>query len=538
MADVPAPQDDQRRAFLYARQSVRRDAGIKTQRDDNRRVADRRGLIVIADEADNNVSGTKARGADTGYAKMLRAWQNDEFDVLVVMKLARLIRNSDRDLIDFLGKTNSAGRHMVVIVADIEYDLNDAGHRNIFRFQAMLAQYEVEEKEGRRAPVITAARGAGHPKAGTPPYGFRWVDATEVKQIARATGRDPMNIDRYEVVPDEAAVLREIADRLIRGESVASIRRDLASRGVTTHAGVPFGSTSLTRAVLLPATVALLPPILDAGEQDPRKVNPDECVAGHWKPILSMEQWLAVRGVLLDPARRTNGGSTARVHLLSGVASCGECFLPMKSGKSNHGQAIYRCISERHNARRADVIDDHVEGVVVARLTARDARRFLRRQDGLDVSQLRSQRAEWLRRKSEVQQACIDGSLRADQIAGPVREFDGHVERIDQILRAANASDPIAPLVDTDNVEKAWSALSINDKQAVLRALMIITIHPLGRGGRVRSEEDLRGSITITWRLPDGVDAESVDTVPLPNGDLVPELHARAQDDLAAAVHK
>lgn len=44
---------------------------------------------------------------------------------------------------------------------------------------------------------------------------------------------------RYEVVPEEAAVVREVFQRRIRGEACNSIARDLALRGVKTYTGRP-----------------------------------------------------------------------------------------------------------------------------------------------------------------------------------------------------------------------------------------------------------------------------------------------------------
>lgn len=45
--------------------------------------------------------------------------------------------------------------------------------------------------------------------------------------------------DRYEVVPEEAEIVREAFRRRIEGETCTSIARDLAERGVTTYVGKP-----------------------------------------------------------------------------------------------------------------------------------------------------------------------------------------------------------------------------------------------------------------------------------------------------------
>lgn len=95
------------RVAIYARQSVDEDQGIEQQIADGHEEAQRRAWPVVAEFPDNDTSGSTARGPKTYWHKMLRAFDADEFDVLVVTETSRLTRN----LTDVLDVTPPPARH-------------------------------------------------------------------------------------------------------------------------------------------------------------------------------------------------------------------------------------------------------------------------------------------------------------------------------------------------------------------------------------------------------------------------------------------
>ena len=64
-------------------------------------------------------------------------------------------------------------------------------------------------------------------------------------------------------------------------------------------------------------------------------------------------------------------------------------------------------------------------------------------------------------------------------------------------MEIANAlgESPAAALVTADDVETAWRALPLLTKREVIKTLLTITIHPIGKGRRRDPD-----AIEITWR--------------------------------------
>src|SRR5690606_27102136 len=81
------------RLASYARQSVGEDQGLRQQVEDCRNEASRRAWSLVAEFADNDTSASKARGAATAWAAMLRAFDAGEFDALIVTDVDRLTRS-------------------------------------------------------------------------------------------------------------------------------------------------------------------------------------------------------------------------------------------------------------------------------------------------------------------------------------------------------------------------------------------------------------------------------------------------------------
>ena len=104
----------------------------------------------------------------------------------------------------------------------------------VARLLGASARYESEHKGERQRRQIQQAAEAGHQVAGgRRPYGYA---------LKRGTGRIKATVD-----PIEGPVVSECAYRVLAGESIASITRDLNQRGVLTSAGNPWNRTTLRR---------------------------------------------------------------------------------------------------------------------------------------------------------------------------------------------------------------------------------------------------------------------------------------------------
>jgi hypothetical protein len=126
----------------------------------------------------------------------------------------------------------------------------------------------------------------------------------------RAFGYTP---DKRQLVPEEAAAIKEAAERLLAGQSLVSIVNDFNVRGIRT----PRGKTWLPGTL---ATVLVNPRI--AG----RRAYKGEIVAdAKWPAIITREQHERLVALRKDPTRRWVPRGRRPQHLLSGMVDCARC---------------------------------------------------------------------------------------------------------------------------------------------------------------------------------------------------------------------
>lgn len=211
-------------AAIYARYSTDRQdrSSIEDQVRTCRAWSEARGLDLVATYADEATSGSVPVRARPGGAAMHDAALDGAFAVLVVESLDRI----SRDQVDgeqVVRRLEHAGVR-IVGVSD-GYDSAAGASRFVLR-----GIRGVVNESYRRDLVPKIRRGlAGQVArgfhAGGLSYGYR--------SVATAVGARGEPADfRLEIVPEQAAIVREIFDRFGRGESLQRIAADLNARGV------------------------------------------------------------------------------------------------------------------------------------------------------------------------------------------------------------------------------------------------------------------------------------------------------------------
>jgi site-specific DNA recombinase len=100
--------------------------------------------------------------------------------------------------------------------------------------------------------------------------------------------------DRLTIRESEAAVIRECATRLLAGEAIRSICRDLEEREIPTVLGGAWKTQTLRR-------------LLMSGRISGQREHHGELVAlAEWPAIITPAQTTRIRALLSDPDRRTN----------------------------------------------------------------------------------------------------------------------------------------------------------------------------------------------------------------------------------------
>lgn len=481
------------RAAIYARQSVAEPEGIKRQIAACRALAESREYSVVAEYVDDNVSGYKARGEGTGFARLLDDARAGRFDVLIVRKLDRLGRS-----LSALEALTAA--RVNTVTTDGALDLASPSGRLVANVLTSVSRAESEIKAERRVFANADRRLSGIPTSGRVPYGYRWVPTAERDADGHA----------YVLDGERAGDVLAIYDAFLAGVPLGSIARDLNAAGKRTVGtkrhpeGVPFTPTTLRRILMSPYYAGLLPLPAQDGEQRPydqREISRETCVPGRWEAIVSVETWEEAKARLEHPERRTSPGPS-RKWLLSGLAVCGTegCGKPIRAGGGEAGIHSYRCASMAHFMRRGVPLDEFVERVVIARLSRPDAVDLLDDRERHDVDELRAERR---RLETAVRQAGddeMDGLIDRAERVRLTRRANGRIAELDEKLRAGVDTTALAEVVASDDVAAAWHGLTLGKRRAILEALATVVVYSVGQGNRRRmSDEAMARTVRFDW---------------------------------------
>jgi hypothetical protein len=279
------------------------------------------------------------------------------------------------------------------------------------------------------------------------------------------------------VVPEEAAVIRQAAQAVLAGGSMASLVRDLTAQGVTTTTGAAWTVTSLRRALTNPRLAG-------------RAVYKGTVVAEDGPVILDPDTFDRLVAVLTDPRRKT-APSTRVKYLLSGIATCGRCGGRMFTTK-NSGILVYRC-RPCFVTRSAAKVDEVVEAVVVARLSRPDASALVH--SAKDVDELRRAKVELADRRTALTTMLGEGLLDPEAAKAQLRRVATDLDDLERELEAAMGESPLADVVGFEDVAGRWASRSVMQKRAIIKALMTVTVEPSGKGQDFRPEQ-----VRIGWR--------------------------------------
>ncbi len=309
-------------AAIYCRISQDREGaglGVERQRADCAAVARQRGWNVSATYVDNDVSAFSGKRRPE-YRRMLHDIQDGQVDAIIAWHTDRLHR-SPRELEEFIDICEAHHVHVETVRAG-ELDLKTPAGRAVARTLGAWARYESEHKSERVRRKKAEMASKGLPLGG----GYRCY------------GYAP---DRMNLVPHEADILREVVDRVLAGDTLNALCRDLNTRGEKTSTGGRWQCPGL-RALLIRPRIAGISDHRTAGR-----------VKAQWPAIVAEDKWTRVVAILTDPARRTRPGAPRR-HLLSGLLRCGECggrlsAHPRRSGTKRF--VLYHCVLFGDRAR-------------------------------------------------------------------------------------------------------------------------------------------------------------------------------------------
>src|SRR4051812_35920395 len=217
-----------RTAGIYCRISDDREGaglGVARQEEDCRVLAKGLGLTVARVYVDNDLSAYSGLPR-SAYKELLTAMQAGQIQAVLAWHTDRLHR-SPRELEEFIDICERSSILIQTVRAG-PLDLSTPAGRAVARTLGAWARYESEHKaERNRRKALELAQRGEVSGGGTRPYGYA------------ADGRT--------TITEEAAIIREMADRVLLGEPLYRLAIELNERRVPTVTGKPWHIYTLMR---------------------------------------------------------------------------------------------------------------------------------------------------------------------------------------------------------------------------------------------------------------------------------------------------
>lgn len=247
------------------------------------------------------------------------------YSAVVIPKLSRFARSMSH-LTQLFDTFDTDGISLIFL--DMNVDTRTSQGRLLRNVMAAFAEYESDVKSDYARASHRHLATLGRPHGGNPAYGYD-------NDLVRKT---------YTVIPQQAAVVREIFERYLNQESATAICRDLNERGIPTSMGGIWQTESVTRVVDKVAYAGF------------RRIGSD-IFAATWPAIIPMSMWEAARD--LRVSRRAKRGSrrpsgpAAPKYLLSQMIHCGICGRVLHHRPNPNGRwgSFYSCPKRRRGDR-------------------------------------------------------------------------------------------------------------------------------------------------------------------------------------------
>ncbi|WP_280364243.1 recombinase family protein [Nocardia abscessus] len=436
------------KAAVYLRQSEDREddqLAISRQRNACHKLCAERGWDPV-DYVDNDTSATGAKRKRPAWNQMLADLEEGTLGAVVCWDLDRLYREPI-DLEYLIPLADRKGVALATVTGDV--DLSTDNGRMFARIKGAVAKAETERRSARQRLKFRQLAEDGQSWASRRPFGYNLDDS---------------------VVPDELAAVAEAYEMVLRGHSLMSIVRSWNERGLKSTLGNEFKSQVSVRKILQNPRYAGL-----------RAYNGEILGKAKWPAAVTEDVYRAVCDILADPSRRS-GTSTGRVHLLTGIARCGLCGGAMDVTSTTRARRpAYRCGTCFGVQRQTNYVDDHVTGLVVARLSRPDAGDLLVDQNRPDLHELRLEAAALREKLDTLAIDYAEGVLSREQLRTGSARARAKLEQIETAMQDANLARLFKGVVGEGAVE--FPGLLLDRRRAIIDALMVITFQRASRRG-------------------------------------------------------
>lgn len=447
---------DKMRAAIYVRQSLdreRTELAIERQRAECEKLCINRDWQVDEIITDNSISASSH--GRPGYEHLLELIKNHTVDVVVILRIDRLLRLND-ELEALVSLSERTGVKVATIEGDV--DLTTPQGRLIARILVSVARNEMEVKSARHKLANAQKAAQGKPHGSRRLYGYE-DDLVTIRE-------------------SEAAVLREMARRVMSGHSYPEVAAWANKNEHYTTTGSLWQGRSLKRVLMRQHYAGIREHL---GTQ----------YEGIWQPIFDRETWERLQlTIRLRSDTNSKYINKNAQYLLTGLAYCGKCGEPLTGvatfdGKPGVGpkRRAYICRKPQpgryHGCggtkRNADALDHFITEAVLYRLDTPELGKLLEAgepNDELLKSLLADRQAQQLRLDSLVDDYAT-GILTRTQLTRAKATADGELQRIEDEITALNRQRHGLSVPVGQTLREAWDSAESDTWRRNLLGLVI-----------------------------------------------------------------
>jgi DNA invertase Pin-like site-specific DNA recombinase len=419
--------------------------GVRRQQNDCEALCAARGWEVAQVFVDDDRSAYSGKRRPQ-YEALLQALRDGRIGAIVAWHPDRLHR-SPKELEAFID-TVEATKAKVATVQSGDYDLTTPAGRMQARIVGAVARHESEHKSARLRRTHLELAEAGKVSGGGRTFGYIY-DHKATKKVT--------------VVAEEAKIIRDLAQRVLAGESLRSVTADLNRRGVPTVHGAPWSTTVVRRMLTSPKW---------AGLREHRELaTPIKAV---WPAILDESTHRRLVALLTGPARMKL--RNPRRYLLTGLAVCALCDAKLVARPRGDKRRCYVCASGVNfkGCGKIRILADPFEEFVMQEVL-----------DVLDTPALASviesrgsdddTLAEMDRidaRLAELGEMWAAGEIDRAGWAAARRRLEVERERLAGAVRVSSRADVLRQAGEKGGLAVVWPTLDFDRRRAILEAVL------------------------------------------------------------------
>jgi site-specific DNA recombinase len=288
---------------------------------------------------------------------------------------------------------------------------------------------------------------------------------------------------------EKAKIVRDAAKRLLDGQSLTQVCRDLNERDVPSPRGGRWYPANLMRLLTRPSLAAL--------REHQGKVK--EGVVGTWPAILTHEQHRALVALAQENARGATRNGTHRTSLLVGAAFCDVCESGLRVVTKVHRERkrlVYACRVNHCVSRSLPDVDNQIERLVVARLSMPDVVAELTADDPA-AEEARQALARMDAKIEEYRRLVDEDELEPSDLADLRRRQKEPRAAAERALRPRGVPPVVMDTAGADAAER-WAALDVNGRRTIIKALLDIRVKKAApRSGYLPYDPT---GIAVTWK--------------------------------------